>query len=101
MFHTGSGRDPANWKIWTGRPAIASDALSFAIMAGRVNSVNHLVTTTSLLALTSDSVFHVDGDGSGGVLDATSPPATAAKSAADRRGCQPWSLTTWCSTSPA
>ncbi|WP_179504347.1 MULTISPECIES: hypothetical protein [unclassified Sphingomonas] len=58
------------------RPAIASDALSFAIMAGRVNSVNHLVTTTSLLALTSDSVFHIDGDGSGGVLDATSPPAT-------------------------
>jgi hypothetical protein len=58
------------------RPAIASDGLSFAIMAGRVNSVSHLVTTTSLLALTSDSVFHIDGDGSGGVLDATTSPAT-------------------------
>jgi len=58
------------------RPAVASDALSFSIMAGRVNSVNHLVTTTSLLALTSDSVFHIDGDGKGGVLDATTPPAT-------------------------
>ena len=58
------------------RPAIASDAIAFAIRAGRVNAVNHLVSTSSLLALTSDSVFRVDGDGQGGVLDATTPPAT-------------------------
>ncbi|WP_333835859.1 hypothetical protein [Novosphingobium sp.] len=58
------------------RPLRADDAMAFTIVAGRVNSVNQLVTTTSLLALTSDSVFHIDGDGVGGVLDATQPPAT-------------------------
>jgi hypothetical protein len=58
------------------RPLRADDSMAFTIVAGRVNSVNQLVTTTSLLALTSDSVFHIDGDGSGGVLDATRAPAT-------------------------
>ena len=58
------------------RPLRADDSLSFAIMAGRVNSVNQLVSTTSLLALTSDSVFHIDGDGNGGILTGDSPPAT-------------------------
>lgn len=58
------------------RPAQADDALSFAIIAGRVNSVNQLVTTTSLLALTSSSIFTIDGDGNGGTLTADSPPAT-------------------------
>lgn len=58
------------------RPLLANDALSFAIIAGRVNSVNQLVTTTSLLALTSSSIFNIDGDGNGGTLTADSPPAT-------------------------
>lgn len=57
------------------RPARADDALSFSVVAGRVNAVNQLVSTVSLLALTSDSVFNVDGDGSGGVLTGDSPPA--------------------------
>lgn len=57
------------------RPLREDDALSFAIVAGRVNSVNQLVSTTSLLALTSNSVFNIDGDGNGGVLVANSPPA--------------------------
>lgn len=57
------------------RPLRADDSMAFAIQAGRVNSVNQLVATTSLLALTSDSVFRIDGDGSGGVLDATRAPA--------------------------
>lgn len=58
------------------RPLRADDSISFTIIAGRVNSVNQLVSTTSLIALTSDSVFNIDGDGNGGVLDATTPPAT-------------------------
>lgn len=58
------------------RPLRADDSIGFNIIAGRVNSINQLVTTTSLIALTSDSVFNIDGDGSGGVLDATTPPAT-------------------------
>jgi hypothetical protein len=58
------------------QPLRADDSVAFTIIAGRVNSVNQLVTTTSLIALTSDSVFNIDGDGSGGVLDATTPPAT-------------------------
>lgn len=52
------------------RPLRDSDALAFSISAGRVNAVNQLVSTTSLLALTSDSIFNVDGDGSGGILTA-------------------------------
>lgn len=57
-------------------PLRADDSLSFTIIAGRVNSVNQLVSTTSLLALTSDSVFVVDGDGQGGILAGNSAPAT-------------------------
>ena len=71
--------------IWTSKSALienldystplrADDAMSFAIMAGRVNSVNQLTSTTALLALTSDSVFRIDGDGSGSPLDGASPP---------------------------
>lgn len=55
-------------------PLRADDSMSFAIMAGRVNSVNQLTSTTALLALTSDSVFNVAGSGSGGPLNGTSPP---------------------------
>ena len=57
------------------RPLRADDSLSLTIVAGRVNSVNQLVSSTSLLALTSDSIFTIDGDGSGGVLSAASAPA--------------------------
>jgi hypothetical protein len=57
------------------RPLRANDSLSMTIVAGRVNSINQLVSSTSLLALTSDSVFTVDGDGQGGVLQANSAPA--------------------------
>lgn len=49
----------------TSRPLKASDALSFAITSGRVNAVNHLVSMNSLLAITSDSVFKIDGGQSG------------------------------------
>jgi hypothetical protein len=49
------------------RPLKASDALSFALLAGKVNAVNQLVPMNQLLALTSDSVFAVNG-GPDGVL---------------------------------
>lgn len=52
------------------RPLKASDALSFALVAGRVNAVNQLVSLSTLLALTSDAVFTVDG-GSDGYLSPT------------------------------
>jgi hypothetical protein len=52
------------------RPLKASDALSFALVAGRVNAVNQLVSITSLLALSSDSIFKIDG-GQSGVLTST------------------------------
>ncbi|ALC13834.1 hypothetical protein [Sphingopyxis sp. 113P3] len=54
------------------QPLRADDSLSFAIVAGRVNAVQQLASTTTLLALTSDAIFSVDGDGNGGVLTATS-----------------------------
>jgi hypothetical protein len=53
------------------QPLRDDDSLSFAVVAGRVNAVNQLVSTTSLLALTSDSIFRVDGDPNGGYLTAT------------------------------
>ncbi len=52
------------------RPLKASDSLSFALVSGRVNAVNQLVSTTSLLALTSDSIFRIEG-GQNGYLTAT------------------------------
>lgn len=52
------------------RPLKASDSLSFALVSGRVNAVNQLVSTTSLLALTSDSIFKIEG-GQNGYLTAT------------------------------
>ena len=45
----------------TSRPLQASDAGSFALVAGKVNAVNQLVSMTQLLALTSDSVFSISG----------------------------------------
>lgn len=52
------------------RPIKASDALSFALVAGRVNAVNQLVSINSLLALTSDSIFKIEG-GQNGYISAT------------------------------
>jgi hypothetical protein len=57
------------------RPLRADDSLTIAITAGKVNAINQLTSTTSLLALTSDAIFTIDGDGGGGVILANSPPA--------------------------
>lgn len=56
-------------------PLRADDSIAIAANAGRVNAINQLVSTTSLLALTSDSLFVVDSGADGGYLTA-SPPAT-------------------------
>ena len=55
-------------------PLRADDAISFAIVAGEVNAVNQLTSTTSLIALTSNGVFGILGDGNGAPLSATAPP---------------------------
>ena len=52
------------------RPLKASDAVSFALVAGRVNAVNQLVSMNELLALTSDAIFKVQG-GQAGYISAT------------------------------
>ncbi|KQM18380.1 hypothetical protein [Novosphingobium sp. Leaf2] len=57
------------------QPLREDDSIAFSIVAGRVNSINQLVSTTGLLALTSDSIFTVDGDGQGGILTGNSPPS--------------------------
>jgi len=57
------------------QPLREDDSISFSIVAGRVNSINQLVSTSGLLALTSDSIFTVDGDGQGGILTGNSPPS--------------------------
>ncbi|MGA1851291.1 hypothetical protein VH570_10715 [Sphingobium sp. HT1-2] len=56
-------------------PLRADDSIALAANAGQVNAINQLVSTTSLLALTSDSLFRVDSGAEGGYLTA-SPPAT-------------------------
>lgn len=56
------------------RPLRADDSFSFAIAGGKVNAVNHMVTTSALVALTSDAIHTVDGDGSGGAIVANSAP---------------------------
>jgi len=59
------------------RPLRADDSFSFAINGAHVNAVNHLVTTTSLIALTSDAIFNIDGDGNGGAIAANSAPSVS------------------------
>ena len=54
------------------RPLRPNDALSFALVAGRVNAVNQLASVSQLLALSSDSIFRVDGGGENGYLSPTS-----------------------------
>jgi hypothetical protein len=56
-------------------PLKADDSIALAANAGQVNAINQLVATTSLLALTSDSLFRIDSGAEGGYLTA-SPPAT-------------------------
>lgn len=56
-------------------PLKADDSIALAANAGRVNAINELVSTTSLLALTSDSLFRIDSGSDGGYLTAA-PPAT-------------------------
>ncbi|WP_066807135.1 hypothetical protein [Sphingomonas asaccharolytica] len=53
------------------RPLRDDDAITIGVVAGRVNSINQLVSTTTLLALTSDAIFKVDGATDGGYLTAT------------------------------
>lgn len=57
------------------RPLREDDSIAIAIAAGKVNSINQLASTTRLLALASDSIFAIDGDGDGGILTGNSPPA--------------------------
>ena len=53
------------------RPVKPDDALTFGLVADRVNAVNELVSLRSLLALTSDGVFSVTGGGEGSALTPT------------------------------
>jgi hypothetical protein len=56
------------------RPLRADDSFAIAILSGRMDAVNQLVATDSLLALSQNGVFSVTGDGQGGPLDASSSP---------------------------
>lgn len=42
------------------RPAVASDAVTFAVSGRQVNAVAHLVPLKNLIVLTTDTVFQVD-----------------------------------------
>ncbi len=55
----------------TSNPLKESDAFSLGIAAGRVNAVNQLASVASLLALTSDTIFKIDGATDGGYISAT------------------------------
>lgn len=57
------------------RPARADDAFSTAIVAQKVNPVNHLVSGASLLAFTNHAIFRIDGNGQGGPIVGNSPPS--------------------------
>lgn len=50
------------------RPAKPSDALSFALVAEKVNSVHQMVSMTDLLAITANAVFSVSGGQKGDPL---------------------------------
>lgn len=57
------------------RPAQPADGFSMAIVSEQANPINQLMSRTSLIALTQNGIFRVDGDGNGGVLSATSQAA--------------------------
>lgn len=56
------------------RPGRADDAFSLAVVSQQVNPIHQLVSSTSLLALTANGIFKVDGDGQGGPLAGNSTP---------------------------
>jgi hypothetical protein len=53
------------------RPLKADDALSFGLVAGRVNAANQMVSLEDLLVLTSDSIFKVNGGSQSDYLSAS------------------------------
>lgn len=57
------------------RPARPDDAFSLAVVASKANPINALASSTSLLALTTNGIFSISGDGSGGPIEASSAPA--------------------------
>jgi hypothetical protein len=63
----------ASQNMDTSLPLRPSDALAFALRAGRVNAVNQLVSMSSLMALTSDSLFKIEG-AQGGTLSGSDVP---------------------------
>jgi hypothetical protein len=64
----GSKAGQANYEnMDTASPLRDSDAFSFAIVAGRVNAVNQMVSVSKLLALSSDSIFNISGGGDAGI----------------------------------
>lgn len=61
------------------RPLRPDDSFSIAILSGRMDAVNQLVATDTLLALAENGVFTVSGDGDGGALDAAATPKARRK----------------------
>lgn len=61
------GSQSANFEnMDVSRPARPSDAVSFALVANQVNSVNQIASLgKNLVALTSDSIFAINGGGEG------------------------------------
>lgn len=55
----------------TRRPLIASDSLSFKLVAGRVNAVNQIVSMDSLICVTSDGIFKITGGQDGYISPTT------------------------------
>lgn len=55
----------------TRRPLVASDSLSFRLVAGRVNAVNQLVSMDSLICITSDGIFKITGGQDGYISPTT------------------------------
>jgi len=58
------GSQPSDFQnMDTSRPSKPDDALSFALVAEKVNSVNQLVSMEDLIVLTTNGVFSVNGGG--------------------------------------
>ena len=58
------------------RPGKADDAMVFGIVSDRVNAVNMLASMKSLIALTSDAIFAINGGSEGSAISAQSPVST-------------------------
>lgn len=63
--------DPENFDF--ARPARPDDAYSFALLGKRVNAVNQLLSSSSLVALTTDSIFTVTGSDGNAIGPANAP----------------------------